>query len=463
MSTRQQADTFEMTGWRLDDSLPVIHFEYICSRFGSFRESVSFPSIQTDLSHIIDEDLSGLISLLHIALGVSYYKCAAAQTIILPPIAAAQPAVNDMAMALYTEGLAEFFIRAELPYPTTITLTTRPADKLSHDPLQNILPPALPGHSDQAAPKSALVAFGGGKDSYVARAIIKKSGVDATLCSVVMSDKVAATLQATAPDPILFAHRDLDPKLKAVAEEGAFNGHVPITAINSLVLLILAHMRGADYVVFANERSADEPTIILDGLTANHQYSKSSFFEQSLRAAVDAIAPNAPVYFSVLRPFSEIWIGQAFARLKTPFAQFTSCNRNFQITGDTPPRWCGNCAKCAFTSLILAPFITFEEVKTIFPDIFPNQQNLMPLYKELCGLSDQKPWDCVGTINECRASVWQMSQQEAWKNTKLVKELLPEILQHADETQLDQFWQDGLVAREQHFVPPAIIKAAHDL
>lgn len=452
----EQAERFTMTGWQVDDQQAAVHFDYACSRFGTFRETVSFPSISTPLGMVMDETLAGVLDLLHIAVGVSYYKCAAAKTIALPA-SAAHDAVREMAEALYTEGLAEFYIRAGLPFPANV------AFEVADDEMSDDMPSLTASLGKPRQNNSALVAFGGGKDSYVALAIMEKAGVATTPCSVVMSDKVAATLQATAPQEILFARRALDPKLREVVQQGAFNGHVPITAINSLTLMALAHLTDHASVVFANERSADEPTITAGEETANHQYSKSSFFEAKLRAATKALAPEAPDYFSVLRPFSEIWIGRAFSQLKTPFQKFTSCNRNFQITGDKAPRWCGDCAKCAFTSLITAPFTTRDEALVMFGGIFPDRENLLPLYRELCGLTPQKPWDCVGTINECRASLWRMSQLPEWQDSLVVRELMPAVLQATNEEQLARFWEDGFTERENHFIPEEILRAARDI
>ena len=448
-----RSETFHFTGWQAVPGKPEVVFHYHCSRFGGFQEMVSFPALEGASFENPDQGLAGLFTLLHLALGVSYYKCAAAEEIILPGDLG--NAAADVARALYTEGLAEFFIRAGLPFPPDLRFSQKQEEVTTGKKMPS---PASPSEK-----RHALVAFGGGKDSYVAEAIVRHAGITPELCSVVMSDKVAATIQETAPRKVTFLHRQLDPALRTANENGAFNGHVPITAINSLMLVIHGRLTGAGHVIFANERSADEPTIQMEGGSANHQFSKSSQFEELLRRAIAETDPQAPDYFSLLRPYSEIWIGQTFASLKTPFDRFTSCNRNFQITGKDSPRWCGDCAKCAFTSLILAPFLPREEMLEIFPDIFPDRKNLLPVYRELCGLTENKPWDCVGTINECRASVFRLGQQPDWQETLLVKQLLPEILKENTPEELEKFWEEGLAAQDRHFVPASFLKAAHAL
>ncbi|MCI5046287.1 MAG: hypothetical protein MRY59_02200 [Aquisalinus sp.] len=449
----RQADSFSMDGWTASDQEPSVRFHYTCAHYGAFSETVTFPWIEQPLAPLVDHGLAGLLDLLQIALGVSYYKCAAARRLILSG-STDQPEKLQLAAALYREGLAEFYVRNDLFHTHDLDIE--------------------PGSIEQgytSAPKphlallegQALVAWGGGKDSYVADAIARKAGLQTQRCSVVMSDKVADAIQRTSNAPVLFLRRHLDPKLREVNADGALNGHVPITAINSLMLVILGRLTGAPQVIFANERSADEPTIQQDGIVANHQYSKSSAFEGYLRNAITASDKVAPDYYSILRPFSEIWIARVFAKLTEAYPLFTSCNRNFQIIGDQSPRWCGDCAKCAFTSLMLAPHLTKEQALTIFPDLFLNHENLLPLYRELCGLTDKKPWDCVGTINECRATLHKLASSPHWQDTRAVQTLAPEVSALHTPEELEIFWQEGLQATEPHFVPDTLLKAAHDL
>ncbi|GGD08108.1 hypothetical protein [Aquisalinus flavus] len=454
--TPKRAERFALAGWQADETKPAIHFHFTCSRFGAFRETVAWPTLESALTDHIDEGLAGLIDLLHAALGVSYYKCAAAYRLALPGDLGLE--AREMAGSLYTDGLAEFYVRAGLPWPTDLRFEF---EGKRHQPHQG-------GAASFPQIADALVAFGGGKDSYVAERIVEQAGISWAASSSVMSDKVANTIQGTSVTPVHFMRRTLDPKIREVnavppEEGGAFNGHVPITAINSLMLVILGRLTGARYAIFANERSADEPTMELGGLSANHQYSKSSFFEEKLRAAIHAADPGAPDYFSILRPWSEIWIARAFAGTTLPKVKFTSCNRNFQITGDDSPRWCGDCAKCAFTSLMLAPHMPRHEAEAIFPALFPDKKDLIPVYRELLGLTETKPWDCVGTIDECRATLYQISLMADWKDVAVVRALLPDVLARNTPAELQAFWDDGLREAPRHFVPEKFLEAARAL
>ncbi|MBB4658435.1 hypothetical protein [Parvularcula dongshanensis] len=412
-----RTENFAFADWRIEDGTAVFAFE--CGRFGRFEERVWFPD--TPMPADPGEALSRLLTLLHVALGVSTYKAAAAKRITFPALG---PAGRGMARRLYADGLAEFFVRAGLDFPPDTEMKFAPA------------PPALAPAPPAEGP--ALVAFGGGKDSHVARAIVQAAGEDVHLAAVILSDAVGNAIQATAPAPVTLLHRRLDPKLSAL--ESAFNGHVPITAINMLVLTVYAMLTGHGAVVFANERSADEPTMRLGRIEANHQDSKSSRFEALLDTAVAEAAPGAPLPFSILRPYSEVWIGETFATLKEAFPRFTSCNRNFRLAGDASARWCGACAKCAFTSLILGPHLTPEETETAFGGVFLDRPALQPYYEQLLGLTDIKPWDCVGTIEESRATLWTLSTTE-WGRARLAtRSFLPRVLAQESEASLEQAW-----------------------
>ena len=60
-----------------------------------------------------------------------------------------------------------------------------------------------------------------------------------------------------------------------------------------------------------------------------------------------------------MRPLSELAVAERFARTSRYDDVFSSCNRNFRILGPKPAdRWCGQCPKCHFVFLALAPFMS---------------------------------------------------------------------------------------------------------
>jgi hypothetical protein len=122
-----------------------------------------------------------------------------------------------------------------------------------------------PGRDDNQAapnlvlPERALVAMGGGKDSLVGLDLLRRAGLEVMPVCIGASSLISDTVKA-AGLPLLRISRRLAPELTAWNAAGAWNGHVPVTAINSAILVCAAVLYGFRYVVFANERSADEAT-----------------------------------------------------------------------------------------------------------------------------------------------------------------------------------------------------------
>lgn len=438
-----RAETFSVNGWSFCPDQQAVTAHYTCSSFGEFTETFRFPVDERAYGALLTPEQRGILDLLTVAAGVSYYKVGAATQIALPPLTRHARA---MAEALYTEGLAEFFLRAGLPWPAEVTFSGDIAPSTLNAPLS-------------APTGPALVAFGGGKDSYVARAVLQAADVPVTLASVTLSDALKPVLSATAPTPIRFLDRRLDKRLTEATKSG-FNGHVPITAINMLMLCADAAMTGAGQVVFANERSADEPTILTGNAPANHQYSKSGAFETLIRAALASMTEAAPIPYSVLRPFSELWIGSVFSRIDEAFPRFTSCNKNFRLAADAGQRWCGACAKCAFTSLIVAPFASREAMQTMFGGDFLNADALQPYRRDILGLGEHKPWDCVGTIAEARVALWKAGQDPSKAQSIAVRDLLPLVLESTTQATLERDWTTAMTPHQSDILPAAYLDAA---
>src|SRR5690606_19756138 len=135
-------------------------------------------------------------------------------------------------------------------------------------------------------------------------------------------------------------------------KQGAWNGHIPVTAVNSAILVLAALLHDADQVVFSNERSASYGSQVLlpDGSGSgevNHQWSKGWEFEREFAACVREHVAADLRYYSLLRPLSELAVARQFARIDRYDAVFSSCNRNFHLLGERPQaRWCGVCPKC---------------------------------------------------------------------------------------------------------------------
>jgi len=334
--------------------------------------------------------------------GVSYYKTTAAPVIDLGETAVTS-AERDFLRSFYLDGLGEFAFRNGLDLSGLEIV-----GPVSDEPAQASWPA-------DGGPGRPLVPFGGGIDSIVTVEMVRDRADAALFIMGRPNDRFAAIEAPAAVTglPVVRAAREIDPLLLRSRELGFLNGHVPITGILSAIALMAAVLDGRDAVIMSNEWSASAPTLEANGKPVNHQYSKSAAFEAGFRDVVAAALGGSVDYFSALRPFSELWVARRFAALEPYHPVFRSCNRAFHI--DKAKRldhWCGRCDKCCFIDLILAPFLSPDQLGQVFggrePLTDPGHPDgsLAERFRTLLGTSaGARPFECVGDIDECRAAL----------------------------------------------------------
>ncbi|MDA3915045.1 UDP-N-acetyl-alpha-D-muramoyl-L-alanyl-L-glutamate epimerase [Oleiagrimonas sp.] len=377
------------------------------------------------------------LQLLHLAAGVSYYKAGVPERIVLDT-GALDDATADFMDTLYLHGLAEFAYRNQLDLHARIRF---PRDGA-----------AAPSAVALELPSRTLIPVGGGKDSVVAIESIKSIGGEAGVVWVGNSPLIAHCAERTGL-PMLNIQRELSPLLFEYNRTGAWNGHIPVTAVNSAILVLAALLYGYDAIAFANERSASVATLEYEGRQINHQWSKGFDFERMLRDWLHAhVAPQLE-YFSLLRPFAELAVTRAFARMGAAyFDAFSSCNRNFRILGPRPAdRWCGQCPKCHFVFLALAPFLPKPRLLGIFGRNLLDDESQLAGFDALMEYRDHKPFECVGEGAEARAAMHALSQRPEWAEDALVARFRDEIVPQLDSAELTlEPWLEPAV---EHAIP----------
>ncbi len=350
--------------------------------------------------------------------GVSYYKTAAPPVIDLGPTA-----LTDAELAFlrefYLQGLGEFAYRNTLDL-TPLRIEAHRADAQT------------PGQRAPTTQQRALVPFGGGIDSIVVVERVRRLADAALFVVSRPADRFAAIEEPAAVSglPAVRAEREIDPQLLRSAELGFLNGHVPVTGILSAIAVLAAVLEDRDAVVMSNEWSASIPTLQYRGRPVNHQYSKSADFEAAFRA----VLAGSPDYFSWLRDRTELWVGREFAGLEAYHGSFRSCNKAFYAD---PARrldhWCGQCDKCCFIDLILAPFMPAEALRRIFIQTGEplDDPELAGKFRALLG-AGAKPFECVGEVNECRAAVLLAARRDDRAASRLLQELAAEVASWPD-------------------------------
>jgi hypothetical protein len=382
--------------------------------------------------------------IVYLLAGVSYYKAGAPPVIDLGDTALTERE-RSFLREFYLSGLGEYAYRNGLDLSgLRIEGPTAPAVPAGSAAPTGSAPAApAPGHG---APHGLrpLVPFGGGIDSIVTVEGVRARTADIALFVVNRpGDRFAAIERPAAVSglPVVRAGREIDPQLLRSAELGFLNGHVPVTGIISAIAVLAAVLNDRDAVVMSNEWSASVPTLEHHGRPVNHQWSKSAAFEASFRELLQASPATLPDYFSALRDRTELWVAERFAALRQYHQTFRSCNRAFHI--DTKRRldhWCGQCDKCCFIDLILAPFMSREQLTAVFAQGGGNAaDNPEPLgkpelkakFQTLLG-SGTKPFECVGEVNECRAAVVLAAARPDRADTPLLRELAAEVTGRPD-------------------------------
>ena len=367
------------------------------------------------------QPLKAALRLLHLIAGVSYYKAGVPGRIAIDgdPIDAPTAALLEQ---LYEHGLAEFAYQNRLDLRGRIRFPHAASSSGA----------AMRANLE----RRSLVPIGGGKDSIVTVELLRAMAEPMTVAWVGSSELIAHCAARTAL-PRLNVGRALAPQLFEMNRQGAWNGHIPVTAINSAILVLAAIVYGHDTIVFSNERSASAPTLESDGREVNHQWSKGYAFEQAFGAYITTHVASDLCYFSLLRPLSELAVTRLFGRLVRYHDVFSSCNRNFKILGERPgSRWCGACPKCHFVFLALAPFLPKPQLVAIFGRNLLDDATLAPAFDALMEWNAHKPFECVGEARESRAAMAALARRAEWREDAIVARFRDEIAPHIDVAQL---------------------------
>jgi hypothetical protein len=402
-------DAFTFPSYSIDLSTGEALFDYALTGPDGelrFTETVTLPLPADPPSDAAVAALGRVLELLHVVAGVSYYKAAAPPRLVLP--APLGPAATRLVTAVYTKGLAEYAYRNQLPHVLELTPQV-PAGEVA---------PAGPYDTSGRRPLSAV---GGGKDSIVTLEALRRAGLDPVPFSVNPNRVIDAVNRASDLVP-LAARRRIDPALLELNAAGARNGHIPVTAINSLIAVATSVLHGLGPVVMSNERSASDPNLVWNGHEINHQWSKGVEAEGLLRAALAEHAGLTEPYFSLLRSLSELHIARLFAETDRYDDVVTSCNAAFKLRGASE-RWCRDCPKCRFVFLAMAPFMPRERVTRIFGGDLLADETQLPGYRELLGVDGHKPFECVGEIEESVVALSLLAEQEQWRAAPVVRAL----------------------------------------
>lgn len=438
----RSSQTFFFEGYSLDPNTQRVQFEYSYDGDLTFTETwqLHLPS-KIQASELIDRVLFSL----HLAVGISYWKAYCPKQIeILSGMLTKEQA--DFWNTLYTKGLGEFFYKNNIDFRGLVNFPYTDGDEstvLTENPIEN------------TPTGKTLVPLGGGKDSLTTITLLQ--GMNITFDTFTLGDYPVISEQVKlfgARHTHYSITRELSPTLFKLNQEGAINGHIPISSIYALAALLIAALKGHTYIALSNERSANEGNREYRGKTINHQWSKSLEFEQLLQTYMKKWITTDITYFSLLRPLSELHVAQLFAEQKQWHEHFTSCNTQFTIQSQPKQRWCGKCPKCLFVFTTLAPFINKEELVQLFGKNLFADKSLLPTMKALLGITDAKPFDCVGTPAEVTVAMVMTHENGEYEEDVIMEYFISDFLPTIENTEkMEVMKKEVFTVAGTHFIP----------
>lgn len=415
---RRQYPEFVYESFQYEDTPESINIKYNFSITGLSGFSPEWKikkTVNRDFSD--DKVLKNLIFSLGMVELVSYWKitCSPTVKIMCGTIDSEQA---DWWKTQYFNGLGEFFYRNSI--------------KTDFDSFMTIVSEGEAYNAASAERKDldgCLIPVGGGKDSIVTLNLLKHMREKSCCYLINKRNSIYQSAYQTGytDDQIILSNRTLDKNMIRLNSEGFLNGHTPFSAIVAFSAVISAYINGKKYVVLSNEASANESTV--KGMDVNHQYSKSFEFENDFVNYEKKFINSGVFYFSLLRPLSEFQIAKYFAKLNDYHNIFRSCN-----VGSKTDSWCGNCSKCLFVCLILSPFIKYEKICEMLGADMANREDMLETFRQLIGIADEKPFECVGSRDEVNFAITQ-----AIKNRENEGLPLPYMFGYYKTTEL---WQE---------------------
>jgi hypothetical protein len=321
---------------------------------------------------------------------------------------------------VYTKGLGEFFYQNKIDFRGLVQF-----------PFEEDVEPASAISFERR--DRCLLPFGGGKDSIVSAEQLKARGKTFDLYwmgNFPLLEKIVASMGLKP----LVVKRELDPNMMQQSKDGdvPYNGHIPISTLYTFIGLLTCLLFDYRYVVLSNEHSANFGNVMYLGQEINHQWSKSLEFERLMQDYVRRFITPDVTAFSLLRPYHEIEIVRQFVQYPNYFGLFSSCNRNFTISKTAPERegkayWCGECPKCAFVFALLSAFLPKAQLVGIFGKNLFADPALRPVYRELLGLEETKPFECVGTPDEVRYALWRACERGEYQDDPIMRLFVEQV------------------------------------
>jgi len=390
--------------WRASKNKLKAHFEFEISPRIKFSPTITIETAgKAKMSELPKQTIDNLVFHLGLAEIPTYWK-AVCSPLIRIKAGCLTEGQNNWWKKLILRGMGQFFYENKIDFrkPDFIEIISKQE--------KQFFPQKLGLDSEKV-----LVPVGGGKDSAVTFELLRQAGKQKICFGLNPNKPIERTAEKGECNDFVAVKRKIDPLLLALNKKGYLNGHTPFSSYLSFLSVLIAALFGTKYIVFSNERSANEGNLTYLGQNINHQYSKSFEFEMDFfQYSRKYLLPD--IYcFSILRPVYEIQIARIFSKYPKYFSSFMSCNEAFKSNSGQKKisgQWCGKCPKCLFVFTMLYPFLETKDIVKIFGENLFEKKALLPLLEKLIGKKGFKPFECVGGKKEVLAGLYLSFKKE---------------------------------------------------
>ncbi|QYX31042.1 hypothetical protein [Sphaerospermopsis torques-reginae] len=352
--------------------------------FSGLMQKYSQPFIQRIVSHIALFEGMKLCSLFP-----EYYDISVIAEYL-------EPAVLDLFVQIYQGVFGQHW------YENNITDYQQP-EIITSQKLGVSQPAEILGNH-----QTILAGCGGGKDSILAMKMLEEAGIPFASMQYSHSvygkadfqhhliSQVLECVKPTSKHQISIFDDFTDfPFLKLYFPEnsGITAPETPVSIFESLILML---DQGYNYLCLAHEKSANTGNLFWDEIDkeVNHQWGKGLAAEQILDQFIREHLLTNFKYFSILQPIYDYRIFQNFSKYPEFISKIHSCN--------VQKPWCKKCPKCAYVWLGLMAFSQQSIVNEVFKNNLFDDVDLLPTFREMVGLGEHTPFECIGEIEESR-------------------------------------------------------------
>jgi hypothetical protein len=264
--------------------------------------------------------------------------------------------------------------------------------------------------STPAGPVELLAFCGGGKDSLVALKLLERGGLpfatlgyahsaygNSTQQHALLDRLGDASARARAERQWVMEDFMDSPILELHGELGVSSVLAAETPASVFAALPIALARGYRGLVVAHEASANAANLSWGAEQINHQWGKSWEAEVLLDEYLRSELLADVRYFSLLQPVHDELVFELLARDADLVPLTHSCN--------VRKPWCGSCAKCAYVWLQMAAHVPPAIVAATFEDNLGERAENEIWFRELFGLAEHTPFECVGSAREARLAL----------------------------------------------------------